>query len=59
MGGDAGARLHERLAHRLHVPTIGVKQRRRIAQDSDMAFPEHEIATPKRRLRIVDGERFA
>ena len=41
---DAGAGFGERLADHLHVPAVGVQQRRRVAHDADMAFPEHEIA---------------
>src|SRR6185312_4378367 len=57
--GDALARLGERLGHRLHVPAVGVKQGERIAQDSDMALPKHEIAALERRVGIVDGDRLA
>ncbi len=56
---DAGAGLGERLARHFHRPAVGVQQRRRVAHDSDMALPEHEVAAPQMRERVVERQRPA
>ena len=59
VGGNSFASLSQRLTYRLHVPAVGVKQRDGIAHDSDVALPEYEIATRKRRARVVDSDGLA
>ena len=56
---DAGAGLGERLARHFHRPAVGVQQRRRVAHDADVALPEHEIAAPQMRERVVERQRRA
>src|SRR3954471_6520783 len=44
--GDGGG---ERFEHRRHVMAVGMEKVGRARHDPDMAFPEDEVAAPKRR----------
>ena len=46
-GADARDRLLDRLDRHRHVKRIGVNERRGVAHDGDVAFPEHQVAAPR------------